>query len=195
MGKFKLINPLVTGTFTDVFESESADKAAKLCWDALTADGKYISGNVPKFLFTLQSVSDKELHHYMVKELPSDTVADYSIDKINVSLTKEQKKEFLDDVKKARKNSEKMMRTTVQDGGKHRKRYEEDDSSSSDDSDTDLDDMFKYIRIRNSVRPIMHWWYSPSIYNVDTIYTPTFVSPLSPYVQLWVPSTRWIPMR
>jgi len=187
MEKFKLINPVVTGTFVSVFESDSPDKAAKLCWDALTSDGKYISGNIPKFLFTLQSASDKELHHYMVKEEPAETSANYSIDKINLNLTKEQKRDFLADVQRAKKNSAKMMKTTVQDGGKHRKRYEEDDSSSSSDSDTDLDDMFKYIRLRNAVRPIMHWWYTPSIYKVDTIYSPTFVSPLSPYVQWWVP--------
>ena len=94
MGKFKLINPVVTGTFSDVFESESADIAAKMCWDALTSDGKYISGNIPKFLFTLQSASDKELHHYMVKEKPSGSRTDYSIDRVVVNLTKDQTKSF-----------------------------------------------------------------------------------------------------
>jgi len=182
MGKFKLVNPVIIGTFVDTYEAGSSDEAAKKFWDSLTVDNKYISGNVPKFLFTLMDTSDNELYHYMVKEKPEGSHADYSISKVDVSMTPKDKKEFLATIDKVKEDSSKMMN---QSGGK-RRRYEEDDDS-DDSSDSDIDDLFKYVRLRNSFKPISYWWYTPALYNIDTVFTPNFVAPISPYVQLWIP--------
>ena len=192
MGKFKLVNPVIIGTFNDTYESSFVDDAAKKFWETLTTDNKYITGNIPKFLFTLMDMSNEKLHHYLVKEKPEGSHADYSIVKINVELTSDQKKEFLKEVNKVRSSSEKMMndKQIEQSGGK-RKRYndvnDDNDDSSSTDSDSDIDDLFKYIKLKRAIRPIVYWWYTPVIYKIDTIFTPTFVAPISPYVQLWLP--------
>ena len=61
-------------------------------------------------------------------------------------------------------------------------------STKTEISFNDLDDLFKYIRSKKAVRPISYWWYTPSIYNIDTVFTPSFIAPLSPYVQLWIPN-------
>ncbi len=206
MGKFKLINPVITGKFSDTFETATSDDAAKQFWESLTHDGKYLSNNVPRFLFTLQDTSNEELHHYMVKEKPEGSYADYTIKKVTATLTDERKTQFLSAVKKAQDDSEKMkheeqnggnqtIKSNLTGSGKHHKKRYKDDSSSSDDSDDDIDDMFKYIRLKNAIRPMSYWWYDPTLYKIHP-FIPTFVAPIAPYVQLWTPqTTTWIPMR
>jgi hypothetical protein len=181
MGNFKLVNPVIIGTFVDTYDTSNADQAAKKFWDTLTTDNKYVTGNIPKFLFTLMDTSSKDLFHYMVREKPEGKNADYSITKVNVEMTSQQKKEFFNEIEKIKNDSDKMLKTE-QAGGK-RRRYEDDSSS----SESDVDDLFRYIKLRNVVKPISYWWYTPALYNIDTIFTPNFVAPISPYVQLWMP--------
>jgi len=185
MGKFKLVNPVIIGTFNDTYDTSSADSAAQKFWETLTSDNKYVSGSIPRFYFSLMNMSDKELYHYSVKEKMEGGRADYSINQINVKLSRDIKSNFLKEVQK--------VKTSSQQGGgddsdkkKKRKRYEDDSSSSSSDSD-DVEAVFRRIRRNRVKNPIIHWWYTPSLYNVDTIFTPSFVAPISPYVQLWMP--------
>lgn len=76
-----------------------------------------------------------------------------------------------------------------------------DSSSSSDSSDDDYlydnenyyddtkDDYFNYIKSKSRSRksPLWYWWYAPSIYRNQTIFTPVFNRSLKPYIELWVP--------
>lgn len=194
MGKFRLVNPVIIGNFQNSYESSTAMDAAKNFWEELTGKN-YITNNVPQFLFTLENESGKSLHHYMVKEkiaAEGSKFADYSIEEVSVKLTKAQQKEFLDEVAKVKSR---MGNEKGQSGGKSRKqgrkRYDDDDSSSSSDDD---DDILDYIRMRRFDQPISYWWYAPTVYNVKTLFTPTFVSPLYPYVQMWFPPT-FVPTR
>lgn len=199
MGKFKLINPVITGSFNDQYESSTAGGAAKEFWEALTSDGKYVTGNVPQFMFTLQDVSSDKLYHFLVKEQIAGSKADYSIDEINVKMSDDEKKQLFNEINKVKKDTSNLIKGE-QSGGKRRRYNDDDDSSSSSssssgDSDKELHDLYKYIRLKNSVKPIVYWWYAPSIYKTNTWFTPTFVAPLSPYVQTWIPTQTWIPMR
>ena len=183
MVELTVINPVIAGTFKNTYTAINSETAAKDFWENLTSKGKYISGDVPKFLFTMMNTKTKELHHFMVNEKPNGKFADYSIDEIDLKLSNEESKQLINESEKAQRNSSKMM-----EGGK-RKRYEEDDdddSSSSSDSD-DIDDLFKSIRFKRANRPIVYWWYTPTVYKIENIFTPTFVSPIAPYVQLWIP--------
>ena len=183
MGKFKLVNPTIIGTFKNTYTANNADQAAQNFWENLTKDGKYIAGNIPKFLFTLQDSSSSELHHYRVEERPTDKSAEFSITRENISLSDKHKKAFLNEINKVQADAA----TKLQDGGKHRRR-DKDDSSSSDSDSDDIDALFRYVRLRSVKKPLAYWWYTPSLYNIDYVYTPTFVAPVSPYVQLWVPA-------
>lgn len=186
MGKFKLVNPVIIGSFKSTYESSNALDAAKQFWNELT-ENNYITNNVPQFLFTLEDVKDKSLHHCVVKESAAGNskFTDFNIEKVNVDLSSQQKTDFLSEVNKVTKQVNNKV--NKQTGGKSRKRYKDDSSSSSDDSD-DEDDYLRSIRLKRLKQPIVYWWYSPNIYGVRTIFTPTFVSPLHPYVQLWVPT-------
>jgi hypothetical protein len=184
MTEYKLVNPVIIGTFDSKFNAPSAENAAKNFWEKLTENGKYISGNVPSFLFTLMETKNNALHHFKVQELPDGKFAEYTIDKIDVKLTKTQKDKFLNGVKDV------VSTHTVLSGGKKkRRRRDKDDSSSSSSSSSssDDDDLFRYLRVKSIPTPISYWWYAPTIYNVPKIFNPTFVAPVSPYVQLWIP--------
>jgi hypothetical protein len=63
-------------------------------------------------------------------------------------------------------------------GKKSKSKYEDDD-----DDDDDDDDSPDYYVKNYHYDPISYWYYSPSVYSLDRLYLPTFVSPLSfPYV-------------
>lgn len=182
MGKYTLVNPVIIGTFDRIFDATTADSAAIKFWEELTKEGKYITGNIPKFLFTLQDDKTKDLYHYKVEEKPSaEKETGYTITSIPANCSKNEQDQFLREVSRIKSNySEK------QSGGR-RKRYEDVNDDIDDSDSDDLDDFFRYVRIRRYNRPIVYWWYTPSLYKQENIFTPTFVAPVSPYVQLWVP--------
>jgi hypothetical protein len=185
MTDFKLVNPVIIGTFDNKFTAPTVDDAAKSFWEKLT-EGKYISGNVPLFYYSLMNIKNNEISHFKVKEMPSGKYAEYSIEKININMSKTEKDKFLKGVDDISKSSVKLGGGNLT-GGKRRRRSRsrrDDDSSSSD---SDLDDLFTYLRLKSIPKPITYWWYTPTIYNVNTLFTPTFVDPISPYVQLWIP--------
>jgi len=184
MSQFKVVNPVIIGNFKDTYDAGVGIDAAKQFWSELTTDNKYITNNVPQFAFTLQHGGNKSLHHFIVKEKAlsdNSKFADFSINEITVDLSKDQTKNFLNEVQKI-----KLQMSNQAGGKKHRKRYNEDDSSSSSSS-SDEDDVLDYIRLRKFNQPITYWWYTPTMYKLDTIFTPTFTTPLVPYVQLYIP--------
>lgn len=181
MGKFQLVNPVIIGTFNDTYETSSADQAAEKFWKTLTSENKYVTGNLPKFYFSLMDTGNNSLHHYVVKESINGSYANYSIKKADVKMSSKQKDDFLAEVSRVRSEA-KSAAVKEQSGGRRR----HDDSSSSD-SDSELDDLFRHVRLRNLKTPISYWWFYPKLYETDVLFTPTFVAPVSPYVQLWVP--------
>ena len=53
-----------------------------------------------------------------------------------------------------------------------------------DINDDKRDMVSKYKRL---TQPISMWYYAPTLYNVDSVFVPTFVNPIVPYVKLWLP--------
>lgn len=184
MQKFKLVNPVITGTFSNTYEAETPEEAAKKFWEALTSDNKNITGNVPQFMFTMQGGASDELYHFKIHEKPSGSTVEYHLERIYPKITDTEMKEFLLAAETAENSAKTMVK---QSGGKKRYETNDDDSSDSSSSGDDVDDLFKYIRMRSVTRPIVYWWYAPTLYKINTVFTPNFVAPISPYVQLWVP--------
>lgn len=195
---FKLINPVIAGSFSKTYEAETAEEAGKMFWNALAIEGKYISGNVPQFIFTMKEenlLSNKSnplpesLHHFVVSEMPEGKNASYSIKKLDLKMTASESSKLVDASTNAYSTALKLAADyqSNQNGGK-RKKQSDDSSSSSDSSDSDVDDLFRSIRIKNMGKPIVYWWYTPSVYKVENIFTPTFVPSVTPlYTQLWIP--------
>lgn len=178
---FSLVNPHIEGGFKTVASGQNAQEAAQKVWDRLSG---YLTNNLPKFGFTLERVNDKKLFHFVVKESINEGIVDYKLLEHDVNLTDQEIKDLRDKIQSFRDS---------QNGGK-RRHHKADDSSSSEDEDLDLDDSSEvYAKVmRNKFvhqsQPIVYFWYNPLIYRMDYLYVPTFVTPLTPYIQIQLSS-------
>lgn len=192
---YKLINPVIEGKLNTTFTAKSDLDAANKTWTSIS---KYISNNVPKFAFTLENTNDGTLSHFLVKEkLNGDKNASFNLSKLKIKSDSKKEKEF-------------RSRIVKQAGGKHRKhnndkrkdedKDDEDDSSSTSSTSTScskssnvkifspFSSMSPYSAISSFSPyyqyPIEYWWYDPYYYSLDSLFIPTFVYPLTPYVEI-----------
>ena len=169
---YQLINPTIKGNLQTIFKAYNPLEAAKYTWNLLT---KNFTNLIPQFAFTLKSLKDNKLFHFKVNEKPNADKVDYNI--IELQNIPSNKNELL------------LSRITNLDqpkGGK-RRRWEDDDDD-EDEDDAYLYAKLKYDNLLNNLSPIQYWWYDPSIYNLSSFYIPTFVVPLTPYIEIQQPS-------
>lgn len=84
----------------------------------------------------------------------------------------------------ARSESESDSINSDQEGGKKSK-YDDDDGDDEDDEDDSPD---YHVKKSYYYDPISYWYYYPSLYTLDRLYLPTFISPLSfPYIVDFTP--------
>lgn len=183
---FQLVNPYIKGKFDKNFTAGSARTAASKVWQSLS---QYFSGPLKRYHFTIQSAGGK-LYHFEVKEKISKKHIDFSLREINGG-NKKQLGQF----------KSTLARFIQKTGGADDKKKKDKDDKDDDDSDSSSDSsgsssssnsLYSSLIPRFSISdsPILHYWYNPSIYDVSNIFVPTFISPLSPIVQLtydWIP--------
>lgn len=202
MNTYKLVNPVILGQMNTEYRSENAVVAAQQFWNDLST---HISGNVPHFYFSLQQQGgNKKVTHFKVSEkVGNNKIASFSIDEFKPKLSEKALNEYLDVSTKFQKKTMNIIEKQV--GGAddkkdekkdekkeiskpRRNRYDEKDSSSDcSDSDYDCKDYFDFRRYRRLTQPISYWWYNPYMYRVKSVFTPTFVAPIVPYTEIWVP--------
>jgi hypothetical protein len=188
---YQLINPVIEGTFKDVYEANEPIEAAKKMWTSLS---EHIVAHVPKFMFTMRDISSGELGHFEVSENRSTN--SFTINKRDIKVDDKQIDEYA-------KQIDKYNNAREQRGGKHhdnkrtkRARYDDSDSdSSSDSSSTDYP-----VVTRTS--PIAMFHYTTRLYyaNVNRyestlnpqavaittpIFTPIFRPALGTFVGIW----------
>lgn len=171
MPNFQLVNPYIKGDFHKLLSEKNPTDAAQKTWNNLS---KYISQSVPKFAFTIERVSDHSLFHYEVKERVTNDVVDYTLEEIKIKNGPKLKKfkSKITELKKA-----KLMK-----GGK----AVDDDNDDNDDSSSDSDLYGRMSLALDNVhsQPLLYWWYSPLIYELEYIYMPQLVTTIIPYVEL-----------
>jgi hypothetical protein len=176
MSKYRLINPSIKGNMINSFSGKTYTDAAVDAWDTLS---KYMTNNVPKFGFSIENTENGSLHHFMVQEtLDEDDYAKYKISELDLKMKGADTKKFKERVKK-------FTESEMEGGKRHKhkhKKHDDDDSSSSSSSD-----YFSALHLPNLInypQPIVYWWYDPVIYNLESVYIPTFVAPLTPYIEI-----------
>lgn len=193
MEVYKLVNPYIVGTLKTEYKTKECIDAAREFWSAITP---YLTNNVPKLLISFQRVRDGELFHFKVNEQHGGKSKEskFTIKEVKIEMTSDDKKKFLSELEKSKKKTD----NEIQKGG--RRRYddsssdssESSDSSSSEDDDSfsvsDSEEYFDFVKFRKLSQPLMYWSYTPAIYKTRTIFTPTFVAPLVPYVKIWIPT-------
>jgi len=192
MPNYKLINPTIEGNFINTFDKDNELDAAEETWRTLS---KYITNNVPKFAFTLEKISDGQLSHFLVKEsLSGNGYANYKVSKIKLNMKESDQKLFKDRI-----NNLKKPTNNIYGGKKHKHKHRhkkhndnnnvngndnDDSSSSSSSSSSSAFTALKLFKSATATIPITYWWYDPLIYGFNSIYIPTFVSPLTPYIEV-----------
>ena len=191
---YQLINPVIEGTFKDVYDAGEPIEAAKNMWSGLS---EHIVAHVPKFMFTLRDISSGDLHHFDVAENRANS--SFTINKLEMNIDKKHFNDFtkrIDDYTSAREKQEEEQRGGGVGGvgGGKRKRYD-DESSSSSESSVD------YPKIKRT-SPIAMFHYNTRVYytNTDTyqstlnpqlvavtapIFTPIFRPLLGTFVGIW----------
>jgi len=182
MPTFDLVNPTIFGKFTTSYNVKDGLEAAKSFWNELTP---LITNNVPELLVTFQEGG--KLYHYKISEkIESGTkTANTIIVEYNTKISPKIKTDFLNEVSSVKSKIENMI--NEQTGGKN-KRYNASSSSSTNSTSTEEgEDYYDFSRHKRLNQPIVYWWYTPYLYRVSKIYTPTFNIPLMPYINTWVP--------
>ena len=161
-------------------------------WNDLSS---HITNNLPNIYVSLQD-NNNNLSHYKISEKLSggSKETEFSISEYKVNLSVKNKDKFLDKVKSVENKINEQI--SAQTGGapkrKQRKqtrsRHKDSSSSSSDsDSDSDSDDYYNFTKYKKLTQPISMWYYTPTLYNVNSVFIPTFTAPIIPYVKLWLP--------
>lgn len=177
---FTLINPVILGKFDINYKSNSPIEAAKTYWNNLS---KKITNNVPQTFFTMQDDGGK-LYHFKVSEnKPNSRVVDFKIEPIDLKLSANASSALVD----------KFNEVVAQKGGR-RHRYDTDDDSSS--SDSSVDEIISKFNRHNYSRynqPIFYYHYIPSVYydKDDTVFIPTFIYPISPFIEIGFSTAFW----
>lgn len=182
---YQLVNPIIEGTFQDVYEAKNPITAADNMWNNLT---EHIVSHVPRFMFTMKDISSGGHYNFEVTE--NDETGKYTIKKLN-------------DVKVDNKDFENLLskvdaysKVCAQGGGKNDKKIDRSNNSSSSDSDSSSSYMPPKL-IKTSPIAIFH--YNPYIYyrrrntilNPQAIairtpiFTPIFRPILRTYVGIW----------
>jgi len=190
---FLLVNPYIEGnpqienSLPRIYRASSAEGAAKEAWKNMS---KYFSGSLPAFHITLARASNGSYHHFKIKEQEKKGTIDYNIIPHVINVPPETLARFkqnLEDAKRkgmsfSKKMSSKKSKDEAHKGGGDKKR--KDDSSDSDDSDDE--DYYHYNRRKKILaeQPIVYFWYDPTIYGVEKVWYPSFISPLFPPVEL-----------
>ena len=79
INKYRLVNPIIKGTFTDTYEADTTINAAEKMWKGLS---KHIVGHVPNFIFTLRELSTGSDNHFRVRE--NRETSNYQISEIKL---------------------------------------------------------------------------------------------------------------
>jgi len=169
MSNYRLINPCLEGNIVNTFNGKSNLDAALSAWTTLS---QYITNNVPRFAFTLENTRDGGMCHFMVEEsLTGGNKADYNISQMNIKMKSSEEKEF-------KKRSSAFSKSKK--GGRPHKKDDDDSSSDSDE----LYSTLKLHKMLTKQTPISYLWYDPMIYKFESLYIPTFVAPLTPYIEV-----------
>lgn len=166
MSNFTLINPSIQGNLKTTVSAKTPLLAAKETWSNLS---KYFTNYVPTFAFTLEN-QDGGMFHFKVEESQKDGDAKFKIDMIESKLKKDDQKKF-----RSRINNLPEMK-----GGKKHKKDDDDTSSSSDGFDT----LKAYKHLSKRIEPITYWWYDPYVYTLPSVYIPTLIPTVVPYVEI-----------
>jgi hypothetical protein len=181
-----LVNPHIEGNFNSKIKAKNSNEASNIFYKNLS---EHFNNSVPVFHFTIQKgkSGSGKYFHFQVKENRTDDEVSFKVKKMDIAGDQESMQSF-----KSRLDNFKAKFN--QDGGKkdkYRRKKDKDkdkdgsDSSDSSDFDRSSDNFYRRAKSYLPVnQPIYYWWYDPYLYNLNSLYIPTFYSYVTPYIEL-----------
>jgi hypothetical protein len=176
VNSYVLVNPHIEGNFKSKIKAKNSNEAANLFYKSLS---EHFNNSVPSFHFTVQKGSSGQgkYYHFEAREERNGDQVDFTVKSVQVSGEASALKRFNEklSVFKAK---------FAQDGGKKDNSKKKDKDDSSDD-ESSSEDFYKRAKSYMPItQPIYYWWYDPYIYNLNSLYIPTFYSYVTPYIEL-----------
>ena len=178
VNKYKLVNPYIKGEFETKLEAKNSVEAAKLFYKSLS---EHFNNSVPKFYFTIQKGGSEKgkFYHFVVNEKRKNEEVDYSIKPYEIKGEDKAMKSYLSNFEnfKGRYNGGAKRRGSKRSSRRSSKR-------SMDDSSTDSSEYYReatsYVPVVS--QPFTYMYYDPILYQVDTVFFPTFYSYNTPFL-------------
>ncbi len=174
---YRLVNPHIKGEFKNSLKTKNSIEAGKKFYKSLS---EHFNNNIPEFYFTIQkgSSGSGKYYHFKVKEEREGEEVNFSIEPYKI---KGEKKA----ITKFNGGLEKFINKVG--GAKKKKRKTKKKKDSDSDLDDDSSDDY-YTRASTYIPsvnyPIYYWWYDPYLYNLNSIYIPTFYAYVTPYIEI-----------
>ena len=174
VNSYVLVNPHIEGNFKSKIKAKNSNEAANLFYKSLS---EHFNNSVPSFHFTVQKGSSGQgkYYHFEAREERNEDQVDFTVKSVQVSGEENALKRFNEKLSN-------FKAKFAQDGGKKDKSKKKDDSSDDESSSEDF-----YKRAKSympTTQPIYYWWYDPFVYNLNSLYIPTFYSYVTPYIEL-----------
>lgn len=191
--EYRLVNPQISNVNTSARASSPA-MALKEIWGGVSA---HLSSHVPQMHVTLQNKQTGGLSHHLIEEEVRGDKIDFKVSRpLRMKMASDMKEKFQAETSRVRREHEVSLNGGGDDDKKKSRKSKKDDEDDSSSSSSSSDDTYKKRRRHTKVKyddvwlPPTQWWYA-AMYGTNTLYVPTFISPLTPSIQI---STEWVPM-
>jgi hypothetical protein len=178
VNSYVLVNPHIEGAFERKLKAQNSREAANTFYKSLS---EHFNNAVPKFYFTIQKGGSGKgkYYHFESKEKKNDDEVSFTIKPYNIKTSD----------MTAFKNRLDTFKNKIQKGGdKHKSKHRKHKKHDSSESDTDSSDSESYIKNISTYtpllnQPIYYWWYDPYVYNLNSIFIPTFYPYVTPLIE------------
>lgn len=180
---YVLVNPYIQGNMKNKIKANNSNIAAKQLYQNLS---EHFNNAVPQFNFTIQKGGSGEgkYYHFQTTEIKNKndvnfTIKSFDIKAGNLESFKERLSKCKNNIQNGGKKDKKSKKSK-----KHKKKSSDSSDSESDDSsDSNL-----YVKTINTYKPLVnqpinYWWYDPYVYNLDSIFIPTFYPYITPLIE------------
>jgi len=183
---YNLVNPHIKGQMEISIKAKNSQVAATELYKSLS---EHFNNSVPSFYFTIQKggSGNGKYYHYKINETRNKNEVKYNITELQLDNSNM-------DTFKTKLENIKTKTDENQEGGKRKKKKHskkkknrkksEDTTDSSSSEESDVDDVYLKVRKYHYTEPIYYWWYDPSIYNISTVFMPSFYPYLSPLTEV-----------
>lgn len=180
---YNLVNPYVKGDLKTTVKANNSIEAANKLYAGLS---EHFNNNVPKFYFTIQKgkSGDGKYYHFQVSEEKNGDEVDFALKPYTIPNSTSSESQFKSRLTafKSRLNNKSGGRSKVKKVLKKKTMDSDDDDIFEDDSDDYYRRARSYVPVIN--QPISYFWYDPFVFNLESVFIPTFYSYITPFVEI-----------